>query len=82
METKTTLTDANMLESHCILTAKLINEEANEKLHNAAPELLEALRELVRNVRYKGKLNIKNDFSLIVALAYAEKVIYKIGEEN
>lgn len=42
----------------------------------AAPELLEALKGLVAEI-YLSKLNIRKDFSLINAHAYATKIIQK-----
>lgn len=63
------------------MTGDAIREEVETHikycpLHEHAPELLEALKGLVEEVKL-SKLNIRKDFSLINAHAYATKAIYK-----
>lgn len=52
----------------------------NQKLCQAAPELLEALKLLVKEVNLP-KLNVKKDFSLMVAHAAALKALNKATGE-
>lgn len=53
---------------------------ANAKLISAAPSLLEALQMLVKEIDL-SKLNIRKNFSLINAHAYALKQIHKATQD-
>lgn len=50
---------------------------ANAYLIAAAPELMEALKELQKQIFAHHKMNTKKDFSLLVADAAAGKAIFK-----
>ena len=52
------------------------DHHANARLIAAAPELLDALESLTKEINL-GKLNVKKDFSLLVAHANATKMIAK-----
>ena len=52
-------------------------QDANAKLMTAAPELLEALKELKKQIFAHHKMNVKKDFSLLLADVAASKAIAK-----
>lgn len=51
--------------------------KANAHLIAAAPELLEALKELQKQIFAHHKMNVKKDFSLLLATSDASKAINK-----
>lgn len=53
--------------------------EANARLIAAAPELYEALNGLVSEIDL-SKLNVRKDFSLLNAHAYAAKALHRVEE--
>lgn len=55
----------------------ILNSEANAHLIAAAPEMLEALKELKNQIRVRHKMNVKKDYSLLLADAAAGKAIAK-----
>lgn len=53
------------------------HNEANARLIAAAPDLLQALQDLRKELRASRKLDVKKDFSLMVADAQAGAAIHK-----
>lgn len=51
--------------------------ESNARLIEAAPDLLDALKELQKRIHAYVKMNVKKHYSLLVADAAASKAIHK-----
>ena len=67
--------DYNMKIELCDSCYTIVKKE--RALTVAAPELLKALKELRKQIFAHHKMNVKKDYSLLVADAAASKIIHK-----